>query len=293
MTPTLQPATGSRSSRSRRRSTARSRCCCTTARRSRCASTSSPRSRPAATAGSRSGPARRRRTRRCSRPISSRSASVKFRKKALVAGRHDHGQGPQHAGVGGARRSACCRSSDLVLSAPRRARSRRPCGRPSRTPRPSWTARLPEVAVMCFGEAGTPTTFATARASTRRDRAREDRVGHGAAHVALPHATWSRPERPNVPPVAVVVGFLVVGMVIGIAAFFVTREATRIAKRTAARAVPPRRRAGVGRRPPPRRRRRHAHRRRRPPHPRVPGRVLQAQGRVVERLDRVPAGHRS
>ena len=29
----------------------------------------------------------------------------------------------------------------------------------------------------------------------------------------------------------VVVGFLVVGMVIGIAAFFVTREATRIARR--------------------------------------------------------------
>ena len=32
--------------------------------------------------------------------------------------------------------------------------------------------------------------------------------------------------------------------------------------------------------------------RRRAPHPRVPGRVLQAQGCVGERLDRVPAGHR-
>jgi hypothetical protein len=31
----------------------------------------------------------------------------------------------------------------------------------------SWTARLPETAVMCFGEAGTPTTFTTARASAR------------------------------------------------------------------------------------------------------------------------------
>jgi hypothetical protein len=32
----------------------------------------------------------------------------------------------------------------------------------------SWTARLPEAAVMCFGEAGTPTTFSSARASVRR-----------------------------------------------------------------------------------------------------------------------------
>jgi len=32
----------------------------------------------------------------------------------------------------------------------------------------SWTARSPEAGVMCFGEAGTPTTFAHARASTRR-----------------------------------------------------------------------------------------------------------------------------
>ena len=35
-------------------------------------------------------------------------------------------------------------------------------------PTTSWTAKLPETAVMCFGEAGTPTTFATARASARR-----------------------------------------------------------------------------------------------------------------------------
>src|SRR6185312_15148582 len=41
--------------------------------------------------------------------------------------------------------------------------------------------------------------------------------------------TWSPPAPPNVPRVAVVVGFLIVGMVIAIAAFFVTREATRIA----------------------------------------------------------------
>jgi hypothetical protein len=31
-----------------------------------------------------------------------------------------------------------------------------------------WTARRPEAAVMCFSEAGTPTTFARARASARR-----------------------------------------------------------------------------------------------------------------------------
>jgi hypothetical protein len=32
----------------------------------------------------------------------------------------------------------------------------------------SWTARLPDTAVMCFGEASTPTTFTSARASARR-----------------------------------------------------------------------------------------------------------------------------
>jgi hypothetical protein len=32
----------------------------------------------------------------------------------------------------------------------------------------SWTALVPEVAVVCFGEASTPTTFASARASVRR-----------------------------------------------------------------------------------------------------------------------------
>jgi hypothetical protein len=32
----------------------------------------------------------------------------------------------------------------------------------------AWTALLPEVAVMCFGEAGTPTTFTSTRASARR-----------------------------------------------------------------------------------------------------------------------------
>jgi hypothetical protein len=32
----------------------------------------------------------------------------------------------------------------------------------------TWTARLPEAAVMCFGEAGTPTTFSSARAAVRR-----------------------------------------------------------------------------------------------------------------------------
>jgi hypothetical protein len=32
----------------------------------------------------------------------------------------------------------------------------------------AWTARVPAAAVMCFGEASTPTTFASARASVRR-----------------------------------------------------------------------------------------------------------------------------
>ena len=43
-----------------------------------------------------------------------------------------------------------------------------------------------DVAVMCFGEAGTPTTFASARASTRRIGAGQDRLGIGAARMLCP-----------------------------------------------------------------------------------------------------------
>src|SRR5262249_29791082 len=42
--------------------------------------------------------------------------------------------------------------------------------------------------------------------------------------------TSSRHARPSVPHVTIVVGFLIVGIVIAIAAYFVTREATRIAR---------------------------------------------------------------
>lgn len=57
---------------------------------------------------------------------------------------------------------------DLVLSAPMTgavAQTMRATVTNSST---NWTARAPEVAVVCFGEASTPSTFASARASMRR-----------------------------------------------------------------------------------------------------------------------------
>jgi hypothetical protein len=59
-------------------------------------------------------------------------------------------------------------ASDLVLSAPRTGRVAQTLRATLTNVSTSWTARGAEAAVMCFGEAGTPTTFADARASTRR-----------------------------------------------------------------------------------------------------------------------------
>jgi hypothetical protein len=59
-------------------------------------------------------------------------------------------------------------ASDLVLSAPKTGRVAQTLSATLTNVGTSWTARHPEAAVMCFGEAGTPTTFAHARASPRR-----------------------------------------------------------------------------------------------------------------------------
>lgn len=57
---------------------------------------------------------------------------------------------------------------DLVLSAPMTGPVAQTLRATVTNPTTGWTARLPEVAVMCFGEASTPTTFAAVRASVRR-----------------------------------------------------------------------------------------------------------------------------
>ncbi len=57
---------------------------------------------------------------------------------------------------------------DLVLSAPQTGAVAQTMRATLTNATTAWTARAPEAAVMCFGEAGTPTTFSTARASSRR-----------------------------------------------------------------------------------------------------------------------------
>ena len=157
-------------------------------------------------------------------------ASVTYRKKSLVAGRHDHGQGAQHARCRRRARSACVSVGDLVLSAPMTGAVAQTMGATVTNATTNWTARLPEVAVVCFGEASTPTTFASARASTRRIAPGKSRVGDGAAHVALPHVPGRRPSVLTFRPWRSSSGSWWWAVVIAIAAFFVTREATRIAK---------------------------------------------------------------
>jgi hypothetical protein len=58
-------------------------------------------------------------------------------------------------------------ASDVVMSAPQSGRVAQTLGGTLTNVSTSWTARSPEAGVMCFGEAGTPTTFAHARASAR------------------------------------------------------------------------------------------------------------------------------
>ena len=128
------------------RSTAGSRCCCTTAPRSPVridlvtGVATSTDGGAAVRARERQGlPAGR------SRPTSSRWPSVKFRAQVGGAGRHDHGQGraarrcrrPARARVALGRRPRALGPDD-------RCRSRRPCGPRSRNATTYWTAQLPE-----------------------------------------------------------------------------------------------------------------------------------------------------
>jgi hypothetical protein len=60
--------------------------------------------------------------------------------------------------------------SDLVPSAPMTGPIAQTLRATLTNATTDWTARTPEVAVMCFGEASTPTTFASARAAVGRIR---------------------------------------------------------------------------------------------------------------------------
>jgi hypothetical protein len=70
--------------------------------------------------------------------------------------------------VSTARASRVLSVGDLALSAPQTGAVAQTMRASLTNTTTSWTAKLPDTAVMCFGEAGTPTTFATARASARR-----------------------------------------------------------------------------------------------------------------------------
>jgi len=70
--------------------------------------------------------------------------------------------------VSAARAERVLSVGDLVLSPPMTGAVAQTMRTTLANASASWTARVPEVAVMCFGEASTPTTFASARASVRR-----------------------------------------------------------------------------------------------------------------------------
>ena len=211
--------------------------------------------------------------------------SLTFRKRALAPGAHPAKVRSTKVSQRARRRVAVGERSRA--SAPKTARWRRPCASRSPTPRPSGPRGRPRRR-SCASARPARRRPSPPAGRRRRGRTREDGLGNSAALVALPHVP-RRGASVLTSPVAVVVGFLVVGMVIGIAAFFVSREATRIAQQP-----PPAlyhlddALAWVVERP----------RTRSPPRSpsttsaasRVPGRVLQAQRRVVQRVDRVPGG---
>jgi hypothetical protein len=93
-------------------------------------------------------------------------ASVTFRKKSLTPGATIAAK-VRSTPVSAARAKRVVSVSDLVLSAPMTGAVAQTLGATVTNATTNWTARLPEMAVVCFGEASTPTSFATARLSVR------------------------------------------------------------------------------------------------------------------------------
>jgi hypothetical protein len=96
-------------------------------------------------------------------------AAVTFRKRALTPGAVVTAK-VRSTPVSTARAARTLSVSNLVLSAPQTGTVAQTLGATLTNGTSNWTARGPETAVMCFGEASNPTTFAKARATTRRIR---------------------------------------------------------------------------------------------------------------------------
>lgn len=94
-------------------------------------------------------------------------SSVTFRRKQLAPGA-TYTTKVRSTPVSSARVARVLSVGDLALSAPATGAVAQTMRATLTNATESWTAKLPEAAVMCFGEASTPTTFATARASARR-----------------------------------------------------------------------------------------------------------------------------
>jgi hypothetical protein len=94
-------------------------------------------------------------------------ASVTFRKQTLTPGATITAK-VRSTRVSAARAKRVLSVGDLALSAPLTGAVAQTMRATVTNATTDWTARLPEVAVVCFGEAATPTTFASARASMGR-----------------------------------------------------------------------------------------------------------------------------
>jgi hypothetical protein len=94
-------------------------------------------------------------------------ASISFRKKSISPGATIAVK-VRSRRVSAARAKRVLSTSDLVLSPPLTGPVAQTMGATLTNATTNWTALLPEAAIVCFGEASTPTTFASARASTRR-----------------------------------------------------------------------------------------------------------------------------
>jgi hypothetical protein len=96
-------------------------------------------------------------------------ASVKFRAKAVAPNATITAK-VRSTPVSASRAKRVLAVGGLVLSAPMTGAVAQTMGATVTNGTSSWTAAVPQVAVMCFGEASTPTTFASARASSRHIR---------------------------------------------------------------------------------------------------------------------------
>ncbi len=94
-------------------------------------------------------------------------ASITFRKQSITPGATIAVK-VRSTPVSAARAKRVLSTSDLVLSAPLTGPVAQTMRATVTNATATWTALLPEVAVVCFGEASTPTTFASARTSMRR-----------------------------------------------------------------------------------------------------------------------------